>query len=234
MPLSREVRKERRERLKAENRQRWEENGQNANVRWTEAVASVQLDVDTDVAALDALREIMLDGTVPLFRRMKAASAILRYEVPPGALSGKERDDATSGAYKFFRAVVVSDAGDEQRQFALEQMLTVENQRAKVVDADALAEEREVCFMAINAARRAAAIHAHTWVPETNYNWWLTIQDDVDLPPEVQDMGSLDEALALGEAEIARRAQQRQAQLLQVEARNRDDRSWRVLLKPPE
>jgi hypothetical protein len=170
---------------------------------------------------------------VPLTRRMKAASAILRYEVPPGAASGRNRDEVASTAYRFFCAVATTaDVAEEHRQLALEQMLLVENQRAKVADADAVAEEREVWFMAINAARREAIARTHTWVPAANYNWWLTTLDDVDLPPLEQDIGSLDDAMALGEAEIRRRADARQRQLLQVKARNRDDRGWRALIGP--
>jgi hypothetical protein len=192
-----------------------------------------QVDIDSvdHGDALNKLRDMMLDGTVPLSRRMKAAAAILRYEVPPGGLAGKDKDEITSTAYKFFCAIATADVAEEHQQNALEQMLLVENQKARVVDKDAVAAEREVGVMAANTARRSILACTHTDTKRPS-RWWLSTSDDVELPELPGISESLDELLALPEDEIKARARARDAILLQVEARNRDDRSWRAVLQP--
>src|SRR5215204_2695552 len=98
------------EELREQNQRRWREDQANANVRHLDLVTAtgaipIDLPQAPEPGALDQLRAIMLDHEVPLSRRLRAGAAILKYEIPPGAAAGRDREEVRSTAYRFFSGV---------------------------------------------------------------------------------------------------------------------------------
>jgi len=193
-------------------------------------------------AALERLRSIMLDQSVPLARRLRAGAMVIRFELAPGGAAGLDQAQIESDAYKFFAAVSVADVSDKHRQLALEQLALVENSKVTRADPDAIAEAREQTVALINAHRRMALAAAGCWpVPAGSPRWALSAADDFEVPSGLQaDPRSnasiaemLDATRALDPAKRQHQADERHRLMLMVTARNRDDRAWRKLLGEP-
>jgi hypothetical protein len=219
---------------KEANRQRWDTDPRNANIRHTEALAAIEADLSPAerIDALDRLRAIMLDQSVPLARRLRAGAAILRYEVPPGGAAGRDPDEITSSAYRFFAAVSTADVADEMRQVALENLVVIENLKAARHDPDAAAEARERIVAMVNAARRLELMQSGNWPPDPTVQWYLKLHDAFETPELPEFDFTPEQALSLlSEDEIKRRAAEQHHLLLQVRT---GDETWRELLTQPK
>ena len=194
-----------------------------------------------DVGALDLLREVMLDDALPLGRRLRAASHVLRYEMPLAGAAGMSPDQvSTSSAYRFLVGVVRSGASAEHKQAAAEILAAFENERPQRANPDELVEARLQLIAMINSHRRLALAAAGHWPPPPGTCWALSAADDFEtpscaaagrqvLPLSIAEM--LERARARDPAEAQREADERHRLMLSVEAHNRDDRSWRRLIE---
>lgn len=220
------------------NRARWEQSEHNANVRHTKARAAVRVDLPkTGADALDRLKLIMADPEVPLSRRLRAASTVLKFELPAGALSGGNEPPEIGCAYRFFSAIAAApEVSAEHRQVALEHLAEIENARAQRTDLEAEAARHELLIAMINSERRLALSAAGNWPVPRGVRWWLSDGDVFDAtatarPSPTVSMGELlNRALSLSKAERKRQADARHRQLLAITATNRDDVSWRHLI----
>jgi hypothetical protein len=162
----------------------------------------------------------MADASVAIARRLRAGAAVLKYELAPGSAIGVDPENINSSAYRFFLSVARSTADAEYRQVALEHLVAIDNARARSIDPDEERQQRTATVAAVNTARRMALIQAGAWpVPgDIGAGWMLRVEDIFELPQ-------------FDEERTRTRAHARHETLLEVTATNRNDTSWRALLK---
>lgn len=137
--------KEAKAQRRAENRERWASSPANSHNRHKSDAIAPDLEVEAGAEpfdkrsgggsrALAALRQIMADPTVQLYRRVESAETILSYELGPAALAdGGDPDKIGASSYKFLRAAAENALTPEALKFrCLKAIVAVENARASV------------------------------------------------------------------------------------------------------
>ena len=191
-------------------------------------------------ASLSKMRQIMLDDSVGLNRRLDAAEVCLDHELGPGAGVGVPPDEIASQAYQFCRAVADSNAPETPRFRALRAMVRIENVRKTVQNSSTqYGEKRELLRCLVNAERRRLLAECGRWPPGTD-GWALRSNDTFDWPegwpgdwawPPADCGERLDAARCKPATELQGSIAGFRAKLRAVRATNRRDH-WEELLEP--
>lgn len=243
-----EYRRQRKEAQRQANRERWEDHPDNMHARrrpLRQPVPGINFEVEpiNGSASLNALREIMADGEVPINRRVDAAEIVLGYELSPAALANADPTVPVSAAsFKFLQTAASNAEVPEALRFrCLKLVAQIENARASKVNVGAIANHRHLMITLVNNARRAELIRAGVFhqVIANNEQWSLSSADDFDEPilPQFSYSGRIEQdGRGVGAAmhnlarSDAQSAEQIHQILLSVSAKNRLD-DWRRLIR---
>lgn len=137
--------------MRAANREAWRLARENANYQrrnTIDAVVAVAVDDPIefdDTSPLDKLRDIMLDPTAHLYRRLDAAELVLAYELAPGALVDVPPAEVAAISFRFLRGVAEAAETPERLRFrALKSMLAIQHKRAAAGSTTGQAERQKL------------------------------------------------------------------------------------------
>jgi hypothetical protein len=232
------------EQRRAENRANWARSPQNAANKHKDKYGATAPEITDNgngtggSRSLAALRAIMGNVDLPLYRRIDASEIVLAYELGPGSAVGADPNTIGAASYLFLNSVLDAPGVPEQLRFrCLKLVASVENARARITSSAADHESKKQLLISLcNAERIRHLRQAGAWhrVVERNEPWFLKVEDDVTVPPGWFDSWQWPPP-AVFAAEFERHTDVAafREQLISTRARNRSDLFETLLAETP-